>query len=530
MSVQLGPANVAGTVAVTLKLTPEAPTDPFTLVDLSNESGVTLNVSIGTNAYNLPPQSTVRYPLNGSEQVIIITPQTAPTVTGSINGVAYRKSDNPPLQIARGSNFLGGTVGLPADRIPVATNSTILLGVIVGANANDSFQILGSGELNWFDGTATLPDTGLYRSGVKTMTFDDGGGGPMTLAIVGALSTTGRGTINGGLDVAGSASGYNGGEVRFTTATASVIQGISDVATGSPRMQFDHRGAANTGDFKWGIGTNGGTILALMSAASFLVNSAFIQCAAFEAVGVGGVNRYYQKATDAAVDSKVWDQLASGATLLHRILNDAENSSTTWLTITRGASLSITSAAFNTKVLTTGVGTAAGPGTSQGLVQVADNDNHSWESDGLGGWVFRNIWNSTAASFRFYGVVGGNELLRLATDITFFKHLATSGTAPGFSSAWSTGSGAGTDMAGTMTLTNNSFSPGTISVGQSLVTVTFATTYTTTPRVVVSPMTLTAAQLAVYINVSTSAFTIFASTTQSWSLGVSGTWNYYVIQ
>lgn len=58
---------------------------------------------------------------------------------------------------------------------------------------------------------------------------------------------------------------------------------------------------------------------------------------ALKTVGTGGTPRLYLKATDAATDAKVWDLAPSANTLLGRVLNDAENSSATWLTVTRAA-------------------------------------------------------------------------------------------------------------------------------------------------------------------------------------------------
>lgn len=70
--------------------------------------------------------------------------------------------------------------------------------------------------------------------------------------------------------------------------------------------------------------------------------------------GAGGAPRLYIKATDAPADEKVWDFTpAFGNQLLGRVINDAEDASDTWLTVTRvGAAASLVQ--FDERVMVTG--------------------------------------------------------------------------------------------------------------------------------------------------------------------------------
>lgn len=80
------------------------------------------------------------------------------------------------------------------------------------------------------------------------------------------LNVGGKVTISaGGLDVSGTpTTGYTGGEIRFPTTTASALMGFSTLATGSPRMLFDHR--AGAGDWAWRNGSGASVVPMLLEA------------------------------------------------------------------------------------------------------------------------------------------------------------------------------------------------------------------------------------------------------------------------
>lgn len=77
------------------------------------------------------------------------------------------------------------------------------------------------------------------------------------------LSGSGLLGVVGGLDIGGSQTGFGGssGEIRFPATTSGTINYINTMATGSPRMGFQHYGSGNTGDFMFLNGTAGGTLL-----------------------------------------------------------------------------------------------------------------------------------------------------------------------------------------------------------------------------------------------------------------------------
>lgn len=84
-------------------------------------------------------------------------------------------------------------------------------------------------------------------------------------------------------------------------------------------------------------------------------------------------------------------------------------------------------------------GTVQGAGTTKGAVAYSDNDAHSWENDGAGGWIFRNGWNSPNAKVRFMAGTGGAELLTIGDTITMkpptWHYVGTAGE-PAFQNSW----------------------------------------------------------------------------------------------
>lgn len=106
---------------------------------------------------------------------------------------------------------------------------------------------------------------------------------------------------------------------------------------------------------------------------------------------------------------------------------------TKYVTVTVGAAEPTRTAgamSVGGKVGAVSTGTITGPGTVQGGMSFYDNDLHSWESDGVGGWIFRNAWNSAGAAFKFFGGPAGAELMRLTDSIAsgtslWLKHQGT---------------------------------------------------------------------------------------------------------
>lgn len=86
----------------------------------------------------------------------------------------------------------------------------------------------------------------------------------VTQNINNAVDMTVGGNINGlakftgGITVAGSPTGFTGGEIKFNpSAGLNAVAAITSFGTGTPIMVFDHRGASNTGTWLWRNGTDG---------------------------------------------------------------------------------------------------------------------------------------------------------------------------------------------------------------------------------------------------------------------------------
>jgi len=112
-----------------------------------------------------------------------------------------------------------------------------------------------------FDTSNSVNDSELSIDSSGVISFKNSAGSS-TVSITNAgnvgIGTTSPGTtldVNGGAQVTGSVSGYNGGEVRLGATTADLNHAISTQSTGTPTMLFDHRGTGNTGQFAWRVGT-----------------------------------------------------------------------------------------------------------------------------------------------------------------------------------------------------------------------------------------------------------------------------------
>jgi len=132
----------------------------------------------------------------------------------------------------------GGTTGLTTSGGPITTSGTITLaGTLATANGGTNLTSFTSGGVVYASSSSALA-TG------SALTFDGTN-----------LSSTGGATFQGG------PTGYGGGEIRLGSTTASIQNGISTQASGTPSLIFDHRGNSNAGNFLWRNGTNGASTL-----------------------------------------------------------------------------------------------------------------------------------------------------------------------------------------------------------------------------------------------------------------------------
>jgi hypothetical protein len=190
--------------------------------------------------------------------VIVCTSSTRPTAT---EGMVIYETDTDRLKVNNGTTWVdiaksdvantfaaklaitGG--GLDLDGTPSGYLGGEVRFTNTGNNAQAAISTLGTGSPTMlFDHRAASNAGGWkWRNGSSAANEQ------MTLSAAGHLA------VPGGFDVDGSPSGYLGGEVRFTNGGADAQQAISSLGTGAPSMRFDHRGASNTGGWKWRNGT-----------------------------------------------------------------------------------------------------------------------------------------------------------------------------------------------------------------------------------------------------------------------------------
>lgn len=132
----------------------------------------------------------------------------------------------------------------------------------------------------------------------------------------------------------------------------------------------------------------------------------------------------------------------------------------------------------------------------------------------------------------FSGNLSANELtvstLQISSDLVINKHIKGGGSSPSKTNGSALGSGgtasiSGTDTAGTIT-----FSTGTSAPAGCFISVTFASSYSTTPRVIVSPASSASSQISYYVNRTVSGFTLCSSNDPPDS--ASYIFDYFVIQ
>jgi hypothetical protein len=148
-----------------------------------------------------------------------------------------------------------------------------------------------SGGKVWANAGAAVTPANTAATGLTVDSAAGQTGDLMSLRVNGAAVATvtpaGRGIVTGGIDVSGSVSGYTGGELRFPSGAGDA--GISTLTTGAQSMNFDHRGAGNTGGWAWRNGTGAAnTVMDLTAAgglkvrgqAAGIVTGTFLQAAA----------------------------------------------------------------------------------------------------------------------------------------------------------------------------------------------------------------------------------------------------------
>ena len=118
----------------------------------------------------------------------------------------------------------------------VTINASLSAGLVQTADTSGIINLQSGGTT-----VATISSTGLTSTGGAL----NGTLGATTPSTV--VATTG--SFSNGVAITGGPLGYGGGELNLGSNTVST--GIFDTGTGSPVMYFDHRGAANTGLWRW---------------------------------------------------------------------------------------------------------------------------------------------------------------------------------------------------------------------------------------------------------------------------------------
>jgi hypothetical protein len=167
------------------------------------------------------------------------------------------------------------------------TSAMIADGTIVNADVNNGAAIAGTkispdfgsqtvqttGIFSAAGGSAAAPsiaftgdtNTGIYSPGADQVAVATNGTGKLSIDANGHVTA-----LVGGVNVAGSASGFGGGEVALGTSSANTQSAISTSATGAPALIFDHRGTSNTGSFIWRNSTGGANELMRITGAGLV--------------------------------------------------------------------------------------------------------------------------------------------------------------------------------------------------------------------------------------------------------------------
>lgn len=125
------------------------------------------------------------------------------------------------------------------------------------------------------------------------------------------------------------------------------------------------------------------------------------------------------------------------------------------------------------------------------------------------------------------------QTITVSGTLNLAGHLAITGVNPSASAEAGAGSGAaanvdGNDSAGTVTVNTTTTSNTVPGTGVQLVKVTFHTPYTKTPRVIITPVTLSAGAIGYFVSKTNSYFIIATSTAPTSSTGYS--FDFWVVQ
>lgn len=177
------------------------------------------------------------------------------TVTGAANFTGALLL-NGGITISNGAALSGTFTGTPTfsgavifSGTPVFQTGASLAGTFSGTPTFSGAVV--------FSGNPSFTGSPTFSTG--TPAFNNGANlGTGTFS--GAATFSGNVTFSGGPSVTGSISGYNA-EIRMGSTGAGQSAGFTTQSTGSPEIDFDHRGTTNTGVWNFRNGTGGATVV-----------------------------------------------------------------------------------------------------------------------------------------------------------------------------------------------------------------------------------------------------------------------------
>lgn len=212
------------------------------------------------------------------DRIVLKLDTAANTIALVIKTGTPAGSPTPPARV-----FSGTTYELPVAQVLVDAAATSITAPKITDERCYASQGPALDRLDFRSAADAIADVDLRRTGAGTaqltgaLTVTSALTASGTLHVVGAatldstLNVAGKVTISaGGLDVAGSPSGYAGDELRFASTGGSGSHGLSTIDTGSPNMMFDHRATSNTGAWVWNNGTGAATNRMTLSSAGLL--------------------------------------------------------------------------------------------------------------------------------------------------------------------------------------------------------------------------------------------------------------------